>query len=182
MPGKSSFQQRVWDPFWKGYLVWMNRLIVACSNTYFFSTIAGLFSSVWLANAAIFAYSVLLCEVLHRFVLGGRNAAYQDRQRPASPDDEDRAFNMAAERTLKETFLAYLVNIALGLLVCYYFHRDFVPIAYGAIGLVFALFTPFGAGMMAATNVRTGRPDPALVTLGLAAIVPGVVYVIVTLT
>lgn len=147
-----------------------------------------------LANLAVFLYSVVLCMAL-RWLLdrqrGPENAEEKQQSRmrprgravstrPVSKAEGDAQFRHAAEQTLKETFLAYLINIALGLLVCLYREQDFLPVMYGGIGLVTALFSPFGVGMMAATNVKTGRPDPGLMLLGLCCIVPGITYVVVT--
>ena len=166
-----------WDAFWREYMVWANRLIAACSNIHFFHAAQSLLPSPWLADVAVLLYSFLLCQILGLFLRRGRAPGGPRR----NADGRDAAVRRNMELTLKETFLAYAVNTALGVGVAYFVTCEFDPVIYASIGAVMALLSPAGAGLMAARNVKTGRPDPGLIILGLSCIGPGMVYATLTL-
>lgn len=170
-------RRHLWESFWKGYLLWMNRSITACSSIYYFTIVRRAFPSPLTAEGIILLYSFGLSALLGKII----RARVPSGHEGIPPHNRDALFRLAAERTLRETFAVYFINTLLGVMFWWCTDMSVRLVLYGAAGAVCAFFSPFGAGLLTARNARTGRLDPALVVLGLSCIAPGAGYVIITL-
>jgi hypothetical protein len=181
-----------WTAFWQHYLVWANRTIAAASNTYFFAVFREHIGRPLLSDVVIFAYTFVLSELLGRmierwykpaFARAGPHQAFRRHDNARLVVSEsDFLYRTRAEKSLYETWVMYLLNAGIGVLLCARRGVGYEVIGLGAIGLFASVFTLGGVAVVCSTDFRTGKTSPMAIFFGLILLAPGVGYVAAALT
>ena len=84
-------------------------------------------------------------------------------------------------RVLYETWAIYLLNAAIGVILCTRLGEGYAAIGLGAIGLFASFFTLAGVAIACSTDTHTGKTSPLAVAFGLILVAPGVAYIVAAL-
>ena len=84
-------------------------------------------------------------------------------------------------RVLYETWAIYLLNAAIGVILCTRLGEGYAAIGLGAIGLFASFFTLAGVAIACSTDTHTGKTFPLAVAFGLILVAPGVAYIVAAL-
>lgn len=173
-----------WDRFWSEAMVWSLRLASYASNHWFFTAARASLETA-LAPAAVsallLAYSVTAFWAIERFLAHRHDPAYAHLD--LTP--EQRRYRVGREQLLIACMVFTASNLALSFLAAFALSapvRSLDPAANGLAGIIATIFAVFiGIIFLTGRGQESGRRQPLLFPLGIAAFLVPVAFLLLTL-